>query len=187
MKETFRRYWKVWVPPLALVVLDLCALVGYQLLFAGNVVQLRAEVDAEQARLERIAAQRSELAELVLRARHSRAGIERLYASSFGTERERLTDWIREVKELAEQSGLVPSAITYPHEDLVDYGLLERSFIFPVRGSYTSLRQFINLLELTESFVVLEGVSMNESEPELQISLSLSTLFADADRGRDGT
>lgn len=183
MTATFRRYWKLWVPPLALLVLDLAGLAAYRMLFAGNVDRLREEVAAEESRLERLSAQRDELAELVLRARRSRAGIDRLYDRSFGTESERLTDWIREVKELAEQSGLAPSTISYPREELVDYGLLKRSFVFPVRGSYASLRQFINLLELTESFVVLEGVTMNESEPELQISLSLSTLFAEGDGG----
>jgi hypothetical protein len=187
MSETFRRYWKLWVPALVLVVVNLAILVTYEVAFASDVDQLRDEVAAERSRVELLSAQRTELAELVLGARRSRAGIEHLYRSNFGTERERFTDWIREVKELAEQSGLAPSSISYPREELVTYGLLKRSFDFPISGSYSSLRQFINLLELTESFVVLEGVTMNESEPELRISLSLSTLFATGDEEGDGT
>lgn len=186
MSGTFVRQWKLWAPPLLLTVVNLGVLVTYRAVFAGSVGELRGEVDVEQRRVAALADRRGELAELVLSARRSRAGIERLYTSSLGPESERLTDWIREVKELAEQSGLSPSAINYPSEDFVDYGLHRRSFEFLVGGSYASLRQFVNLLELTDSFIVLEGVTLNESEPELRISLRLSTLFSEGSRG-DGT
>ncbi|HVS16368.1 MAG TPA: hypothetical protein VMV46_20840 [Thermoanaerobaculia bacterium] len=180
MRQTLGRHWKLWLPPLALVVLNLGVLSTYRVLYAGGVGQLRTQVESERQRLERLTAQRTELSELVARGRASRDGIARLYAQTFGTESERFTDWIREVKALAEQSGLAPSSIAYPREDLVDYGLQKRSFDFPVQGSYASLRQFINFLELTDTFVVLEGIQMNESEPQLSISLSLSTLFAES-------
>lgn len=186
MNGILGRHWKLWLPPLLLSVVNLGVLVIYQLAFAGSVDELREQVEAEQRRVETLATKRAELAELVLGARRSRAGIERLYTSSFGSERERLTDWIREVKDLAEQSGLKPSTINYPIEDLVSYGLLRRSFEFQVSGSYAGLRQFVNLLELTDSFIVLEAVTLNESEPELRISLALSTLFAD-DRDESGS
>jgi hypothetical protein len=186
MTHTLGRHWKLWLPPLVLVLLNLGVLSAYRVLYAGGVGQLRTQVESERQRLERLTAQRGELEALVARGRASREGIERLYTQSFGTESERFTDWIREIKQLAEQSGLAPSSISYPREDLVDYGLQKRSFVFPVQGSYASLRRFINFLELTETFVVLEGIEMNESEPQLNISLSLSTLFAEGPAPRRG-
>src|SRR5262249_7156107 len=38
----------------------------------------------------------------------------------------------------------------------------KRSFVFEVDGTYLDLRKFINLLELSDSFLTLEAVSLSE-------------------------
>ncbi len=56
----------------------------------------------------------------------------------------------------------MPRSITYPEEQIQQYGLIKRSFIFSVEGTYADLRKFINLLELSDSFLTLEDASLAE-------------------------
>ena len=56
----------------------------------------------------------------------------------------------------------MPRALNYPEEQIQQYGLIKRSFIFNVDGTYTDLRKFINLLELSDSFLTLESAGLTE-------------------------
>ena len=53
--------------------------------------------------------------------------------------------------------------------------------MFTVEGNYTQLRRLINQLETTDTFVVLESISLSEATPNLRIDLRLSTLFSDGE------
>jgi len=83
------------------------------------------------------------------------------------------------VQSLARKAGLDPRSIAYPEPEIEDYGLVKRSFIFTVDGDYLALRKFLNLLELSDSFLTLEDASVSEASKgqELRLSLTLSTLF----------
>ena len=55
-----------------------------------------------------------------------------------------------------------------------------RTITFSVDGSYAQLRQLINFIELSDSFLILDEVSLRGNDVEgtpLRISLKLSTLF----------
>ena len=58
-------------------------------------------------------------------------------------------------------------------------------------GTYLELRKFINLLELSDSFLTLEEVTLagetRGEGPELNIRLSLSTLFASEEGSDEAT
>lgn len=180
-----RRLWldnvRAWALPLALLLIGVTALVAYRVVFADRVGALRAEIERESAELERLRAQREQLEQLLARAESSRAGVSELYQVHFSTESERLTAFIREIKELAERAGLRPSNINYPDRALEDYGLIERAIVFSVEGTYQELRQFVNFLELSESFVMLRAIQVRGDANELGLSLQLATLFT----GRD--
>jgi hypothetical protein len=69
--------------------------------------------------------------------------------------------------------------VSYPTEPLEAYGLRRRAFVFSVQGTYPDLRKFINLLELSDTFLTLEQVTLSESSGgALGIQLRVSTLFA---------
>ena len=108
----------------------------------------------------------------------TRSHVRTLYREGFATERERLTDLIGEVKELADRSGLRPGSISYPEATLEQYGLVEKSIVFTVEGDYSQLRGLVNLLEVTDTFVALDSISLSEATPNLRIDLRLSTLFS---------
>jgi hypothetical protein len=176
--RVWRRQALLWGVPLALVALNVLWLALFQSGFRGRAASLdRALAQARRASAE-VAERRARLERLWVDAAENRARLERLYVEAFSTERGRLTETIRLVKELAGRAGLEPRSIGYPEESLADFGLVRRSFVFDVDGTYADLRTFLHLLELSPAFVNVSQIGVGEaSRGGLQISLRLSTFF----------
>lgn len=175
-----RRIW-LWLPPLVLILAAAFALLFYRLNYAGESAGLERRLAQKEQELARVTVERELLDGQVERAMTNRHQVEALYTDRFATRRQRLTQVTEEVKRLAKQAGLRPRAIDYPEEEIEDFQLVERSFDFTVEGRYQELRTFINLLELSPSFLILKEVAVTPTtEPArpLRISLALATLFS---------
>lgn len=176
-----QRIW-IWLPALLFFLANAVAFSVYRLGYAGQVQSLESDMESVREQLKPLEQQRTVLERRLQRARAAETEVQQLYADRFSTRSQRLTRTMNEVRTLARQAGLNPKSISYPRQDIEDYGLEKRSFVFPVVGTYAELRQFLNLLELTDSFLTLEAVTLSEEGgnegPELQMNLTLSTLFA---------
>jgi Tfp pilus assembly protein PilO len=177
-----QRIW-VWLPALLFFLANAVAFSVYRFGYAGQVQSLEADLQSvKEQRLTPLEQRRAVLERRLLRARNAETAVRQLYTDLFSTRSQRLTSATSEVKSLARKAGLNPKTISYPEQEIEDYGLVKRSFVFPVEGTYGELRQFLNMLELTDSFLTLEGVTLSEETrdqgPELHMSLTLSTLFA---------
>ncbi len=182
-----RRLW-VWLPALLFFLLTVALFSTYRLVVAGRLQAARQELTAKQKILERLRTQSGALDRRVVAAHSTADRMRELYQDRFSTQSRRFTAVTAEIRDLARRAGLEPSAMSYPSEEIEDYGLVKRSFTFSVEGTYQQLRQFINLLELTQSFVTLEQVSLNGEEgARLGIRLNLSTLFAASETPGTGT
>ncbi len=179
---TRRRGWRLriwfWVG-VGLCVVNAALLSTYRGVYAGRFQALEEEIAEVRNLGTRTTQEVARREGQVATVEATRNRVESLYREGFATERERLTDLIREVKELAGRSGLRPGSISYPEERLEQYGLVEKSLVFTVEGNYAQLRRLINQLETTDTFVALESISLSEATPNLRIDLRLSTLFSD--------
>jgi len=174
-----QRPW-LWGSALAFFLLNLALFSTYRVVYAGQVVNLRERLESREAELDHLKAQANDLATLVRQARSTRDALGELYTHRLASERIRFTKVAAEIRELARRSGLEPSAVSYPTQEIEDYGLVKRQFAFTVTGTYVELRRFVNLLEVTPTFITLEQVGLSgEQGSELRIRLTLSTLFAD--------
>jgi type IV pilus assembly protein PilO len=175
----WRRRKALWLPALLFFLVNLVAIVVYPLRFAGRMEVTAEELDQERAVLSELVEQRRDLEAQRQGIASTRLAVDELYSERLATERERLTRIIAEVKDLAARSGLTPPSVAYPTEPLEAYGLRRRAFVFSVQGTYPDLRKFINLLELSDTFLTLEQVTLSESSAgTLGIQLRVSTLFA---------
>jgi Tfp pilus assembly protein PilO len=182
--EIWRQRLWIWVPALLFFLANAGAFAVYKLGFAGNIKSL-------DDRLKELAQQHQELkdksqqaATMIALVRTNEAQVEQLYTDRLSTRSQRLTSVTAEVKKLAREAGLVPKAITYPEEEIQEYNLIKRSFVFSVEGTYAELRKLVSLLETSHSFLAIDEVTVvnNAEGQELRIDLTLSTLFAnDAD------
>jgi type IV pilus assembly protein PilO len=206
--EIWRQRLWVWLPATLFFLVNASAFAVYRFGYADRVEALKDELKSQHATEKSEEAKRRHHEGLLQQATINRQRIEQLYAESFSTRRRRLTGVTAEVISLAGKAGLAPRALAYPEQEIQGYNLIKRSFIFAVDGTYLDLRKFINLLELSDSFLTLEGVSLSEGGArrggpdtaaaipaapargagaaagggsELHISLRLSTLFAKDD------
>ena len=171
----------LWLPALLFVLANVGALFVYRTFYAGEVRDLDQRLAAREEILVDLSRARQQRDDLVSLAEAGRQGIEQLHRERFSTEEKRLTAVINEVKTLARRAGLEPTAVNYPDEAYEEFGLRQRALAFGVQGSYRQLRQFINLLELSDSFLVLEEVRLSDaagSDQNLRISLRVKTLFS---------
>lgn len=186
VRDIWRQRLGVWLPATLFVAANLAALAVYHFAYSNRVNVLRQELEAQGAAEKAAHAEHLRLEGLLQRTQINRQRVAQLYDEHFSTRKRRMTAVTAEVEALAARAGLAPRAFTYPEEEIQRYGLIKRSFIFTVQGTYPALRRFINLLELSDSFLTLEGVSLAEgaaalrgaAPQELRVDLRLSTLFA---------
>ena len=178
--EIWRQRLWIWVPALVFFLANAGAFAVYKLGYAGRVETLQETLDSQAKTLHDLAAQQRNVKVMLDRVQTNERQVEQLYAERLSTRSLRLTDVLAEVKDLAKKAGLVPRSLSYPEVDIEEFGLVKRSHVFSVEGTYVELRKFINLLEVSRSFLSLDELKLagNTEGPELRIDLSLSTLFA---------
>lgn len=184
--EIWRQRLWIWVPALLFFLASAGAFAVYKLGYAGNIASLDDQIKDLAKQHQEIAEKSQQAATMIQLVRTNEAQVEQIYTDRLSTRSQRLTSITAEVKKLAREAGLVPKAITYPEEEIQEYNLIKRSFVFSVEGTYAELRKFISLLEASRSFLTVdEATVVNNAEgPELRIDLTLSTLFArDAEMG----
>lgn len=180
-RSLWRRHWYWWAPAAVLVLVGLILLVVYPLYVGRRAMSPGSRVERLSQDVEDLTAARIQLEDVVTRADLNRARVDEFYSDWIGTEEERLTRVITEVKDLARRAGVQASAFGYPTEEFEDYGLVKRSIVFSVGGSYRSLRQFVNFLELSEQFLILEEIEVGESGEDastVRVNMRVSTLFS---------
>src|SRR4030095_82007 len=106
------------------------------------VESLQERLDQQKRQRQELTAQPRNMRAMIARGRTNEQQVQQLYAERLSTRSRRLTGITSEVKELARKSGLVPRAISYPEEDIEEFGLVKRSSDFSVQGTYAELRQF---------------------------------------------
>lgn len=178
--EIWRQRLWIWVPALLFFLANAGAFAVYKLGYAGRIESLQEELDNQAQTLKKLNGDRLQMATMIARVQTNETQVEQLYTDRLSTRSLRLTSITAEVKKLARDAGLVPKAISYPEEEIQEYNLIRRSFVFSVEGTYANLRKFITLLETSHSFLTVDEatVAHNAEGQELRIDLTLSTLFA---------
>ena len=179
-QSPWRARLKIWLPALILVVLNLGVLSTYRFLLAGQAQIQAGRVERRQARVAELEAERLVLEETVTDVKRNRELVDRLYEGWLTPESERLTAVIGEVRGLAQAAGVEYSSFRYPDQLLEEEDLVKRSLIFTVEGTYLELRSFINLIEVSDLFLILESVRLtggSREGPQVRVSVTVSTLF----------
>lgn len=182
----WRRMLKIWLPGLLLLLVNLGVLSTYRLLFAGQTQLGTSRVERLNASLAGLEEHRRALDEVMARAETNRLRVEEFYGRWLSSEAERLTQVIAEVKRMAQAAGVKTSGFRYPDEALEELGLVRRSIVFSVDGSYKELRRFIYALERSEQFLVLDEIGLSETggkSSDVRVRISVSTLFLNDSSG----
>lgn len=85
-----------------------------------------------------------------------------------------------ELARLARQFNINMDRVQYENEALEDESLERMAMVVPLAGGYSSLRRFVQAIEQSEKFLVLERVALESGQEGgviLQLNLTLATYF----------
>ena len=196
----------IWREKRTLLIILGLLLLGNVVFFLTYRVQYQTRLDEMDQRLAQAEAQLAKSKETRLDAEASIASyrkverdVETVLDQHWSTQPRRLTMLIAEVKRLAEASNAVPKTYTFTNSESVravqrgarsakkDIGAREVTINFSVEATYDQVRRMINLLELSEQFVIIEKIALNSGEENLlTLTLQLKTLFRDEESAPAG-
>jgi hypothetical protein len=150
--------------------------------------QTQSEAQLDQARNARITAEQQLAA-----YKKVQADLQVLYNERWSTPMQRLTALIDEVKRLAAASHLQPPAYAFTTGESKQLanapstkgsiGTTTVGIAFTVQGTYEEIRRLINLLELSDQFVIIDSIGLGANgsgtDKILTLNIRLKTLFKD--------
>ena len=184
-----------------LIILGLILLTNTIFFFTYR-VQYQSRLDDLDARLAQVQGEHNQARIARLRAeqtfvsyRKVEKDVLEVFNQHWSTQPERFTKMFAEVTRLAVASSLVPrtysfgrgeekrvSASSGPRRESL--GATEVSIAFGVAGTYQQARRLINLLELSQQFVIIESITLNSADQQsLTLDLELKTIFRDEETG----
>lgn len=135
----------------------------------------------EQARLARIRTEKQRQS-----YQQVERDIDRVFNELWSTQPKRFTIFLGEVKRLAAASNLAPQSYSFSRatseankgRQRLEIGAVDVETTFSVTGTYQQIRRLINLLELSQQFVIINGITLNAPDQDtLTLNLHLKTLF----------
>jgi len=164
----------------------------YRVQYVSRLQDLDSRQEQAQAQLEQARNARTTAEQQLAAYKQVQTDLQVLYNERWSTPAQRLTALIDEVKRLAAASHLQPPAYAFTSGDTKSSGAGMKGSIgttavgisFTVQGTYEQMRRLINLLELSDQFVIIDGISLgasnaNGADRVLTLNIRLKTLFRD--------
>jgi microsomal dipeptidase-like Zn-dependent dipeptidase len=162
------------------------ALIAADLLLAAFLWNAaRQGPEAMRIQRDRLAAQELLLRADVERARKIRASLpqvgkdcEAFYRESFLSAASGYSSVQADVNALAAKAGVRTSGLTFKQKDIAGRGVTEISMQTGVSADYPALIRFINNLERSKYFYMLDDLQLGSASPgEIRLELTLHTYF----------
>jgi hypothetical protein len=164
----------------------------YRVQYQKRLQDLDARLHLSEARLQRAQNERLAAEQQFGAYLQVQQDLQMIYNDRWATEPQRLTALINEVKRLSVASQLVPRTYSFSKSEDRDAAKASRigtntvMITFTVQGNYQQIRRLINLLELSDQFVIIDSINLAESggsDSTLTMNLRLKTLFRELPRG----
>ena len=136
--------------------------------------ELAAAVEREVKRVDGLESKVKEMQE-------SRAVLDRFFSEDLATKRERLVAVQREIYDIARTFQVQAAQLKFNHEPVAGTNLVQLTVNIPLSGGYNNLRQFINKVEHSELFLIIQSIQLQEGDrggAMLNLSVRLATYFA---------
>ncbi len=161
----------------------------YRVRYKNRIDSLDQRLAESEARLSEARAARVTAERRYASYRKVERDVQFIYDQKWATQGERLTAVIAEIKKLAVASDLVPRSYTFTNQEAVvadassrrrapSLDATEVGISYGVEGTYEQVRRLINLLELSDQFVIIDAITLSSQSGEaLQVNLHVKTLF----------
>lgn len=109
--------------------------------------------------------------------KYTNESLKKFYGEILKPKNRGIVDLRQELADLLKQMGIPKIDITYDNREIRDYNLYQVAITLPVEGNYANIRKFINMIENSKNFMVIDGVSLSESKAILKLNIRLSAFF----------
>lgn len=161
-------------------------LVNIAVLFLISLPKINAEALNRQ-RLEQIEQQEAELKQVLTERQglkqfieNNQQALEKFYTDVLGKKASRLTSILEERQEIGNKFGVLPTRVRYSSEQVRDLPIERFQMTFPLSGTYESLRFFIDMMEHSSNFFIIEDIELDgdvTNSSEQQMRIAISTFF----------
>lgn len=154
--------------------------------YQSRVRDLDERKQAAEQRLRQVREHRLASEQQYATYRKTQKDLQAIYNDRWATQPQRLTALINEVKRLATATDMVPPLYSFARsesETKNGIGTTTVSINFTVHGTYAQVRRLINLLELSDQFIIIEAVGLagapagDKNATPLTMTLRLKTIF----------
>ncbi|MGH9792009.1 MAG: type 4a pilus biogenesis protein PilO [Candidatus Acidiferrales bacterium] len=177
------RQFGTWKNRIRIAVVALFALNAAVLLFDWQVIG--ATPENQKAQLERLRRQHELWSSDIQRASDIQTKLgevekdcDRFFEEQFLSEEVGSSALLADLATIAAEAGLQARNVTYKPKELDKRNVMEVDIRAAVEGNYADLVGFINGLEKSERFYLMEGLSLTSVQSgELKLNLQLKTYF----------
>jgi Tfp pilus assembly protein PilO len=149
----------------------------------------QAEWQAMEQRLEQRQRSVERLERQVERLERQSANLAQFYDVILADKVSRMTAIQRSIRALAAQFNVNPESVSYGPSYLPVPDLVQFDISFPLRGSYENLRQFVQRVESSEHFLIIDDISLadaREGGVSLSLNVRMHTYFRDLEFRPEG-
>jgi len=137
----------------------------YRVQYENRLSGLEGDKHAAEARLEQVRLQRLRTDQQYAAFRKAQGDLAVIYNERWATVPERFTALMNEVKRLETASQLIGRSHAFSKTEkdaraVAGLGTDVVTISFSVQGTYQQVRRLINLLELSDQFVIIDGISL---------------------------
>jgi Tfp pilus assembly protein PilO len=144
-----------------------------------------SRLQAEDAGLQsKILMQQREITNLQKRLaalEQAKKDLDQMYTQVLSPKKTGVTDIRLELEDLAQRLQIRKRDFSYVYSKIPDLGLLQFTLGVPVEGNYRNIRRFINEIERSHHFLILDRVvlSSEQTGEQLNLDFRLSTYLTD--------
>jgi Tfp pilus assembly protein PilO len=109
--------------------------------------------------------------------KYTNESLTKFYGEILKPKNKGIVDLRQELADLLKQMGIPKIDINYDNKEITDYNLYQVAISLPIEGNYVNIRKFINMIENSKNFMVIDNVSLSESKAILKLNIRLSAYF----------
>jgi hypothetical protein len=156
----------------------------YRVQYESRLRDLESRLDQAKAQLDEAKRSRVAAENQLAAYRKVETDIRQIYDVEWSTEPQRLTAFIGEVMRLGTVSQLVPRSYSFTGAATKGpkggMNAIEVGVSFQIEGTYEQVRRLINLLEVSDQFVIIDQVGLSGGNGDkLTVGIHVKTLFRD--------
>jgi len=167
---------------IACVVLNVAVFMIFVLPDKAKYQALQADYQRLKTEVEHAQKQEMELQVRYTKLIQAQKDLKEIYENVLESKRSGPTEIRLELEGLAQNMQIKRSDFNYEYEELPDYHLQRFILGVPVEGNYRSIRRFINSIERSKHFLILDRVDLSAEKSQsdlLNLNFKLSTYLVE--------